>query len=158
MTFTFMVVPSHRKIKKEKNWVTPPKKECKDTQDFQDDYKLDLFAAISSEEVSKENILGPFYMDPDRTVGKSHAQFEMTIRRLVFDEKQAEPKSNVELGTWKTGFIERELISTSGHEEDWKAHIALTVFRIVTHVVRLLFLNVVMGECVYEWIFSTKSC
>jgi len=124
-------------MKKDKTWKPLPDKRpvCSETTEPKDDYALPLFETFKSDAISKDNLLGPFYMDPDNVVGKSHSNFEMELRRLVFKPKQAEPETNVVLGIWKTGFTEKDLIDSKGQGEQWTQHKALTVFRIVTVVV-----------------------
>ncbi|ODM89690.1 Glutamate receptor ionotropic, kainate 2 [Orchesella cincta] len=121
-------------MKKERKWVDPPRRVCSETVNQVDDYVLPLFETFKSEAISKDNLLGPFFLDADNTIGKSHANFEMEIRRLVFKPMQAEPETNVLLGTWKAGFTEKDLIDSRGQEIQWQEHYALTIFRIVTVV------------------------
>ncbi|ODM93591.1 Glutamate receptor ionotropic, kainate 2 [Orchesella cincta] len=121
-------------MKKDNKWSVPPTRVCSETADEDDTYTLPLFDTFKSDAISKDNLLGPFFMDPENTVGKSHSNFDMEIRRLVFKPMQAEPETNVVLGTWKTGFTEKDLIDSKGQDTQWKEHTALTVFRIVTVV------------------------
>lgn len=80
-----------------------------------------------------ENILGKFQLSKN---GQNYPEFQMKIERFVFKEHQAEPETRDKLGIWKTGFTEAALIfPEAGKEAMWKAHQALTVFRIVTVVV-----------------------
>lgn len=122
---------------KDGSWKAPPLRVCKEVEQPPDDaYTIPLFDALKKPEIGDKNLLGPFHLEDDKTVGKSHANFQMSIHRLVFKKGQAEPESMKQLGIWRTGFGEKELITESEKEESqWKAHIALTVFRIVTVVV-----------------------
>lgn len=122
-------------MKRENTWQLPPKRVCSDTTSVKDDFSLNLFDNFNTEEIYGENLIGPFHLDPEKTVGKSHANFQMDIHRLVFKENTQEPESNQVLGTWTTGFTEKDLINTKGFDQQWTDHIALTVFRIVTVVV-----------------------
>lgn len=124
-------------MKKENKWEAPPTQVCREVDGpGPDNFNLDLWEHYKSDDIQKNNLLGPFSFDNEKTVGKSHVDLTMTIQRLVFKPNTQDPISNVELGTWKAGYGEKELITTNGKDEQWKEHIALTVFRIVTVVVR----------------------
>ncbi len=92
---------------------------------------MDLYPALASE--GKDNILGPFKLSKN---GLNYPEFKMKMERFVFKEHQAEPETKDKLGVWSTGFTEGDLINKEdGKDALWKAHQALTVFRIVTVVV-----------------------
>jgi hypothetical protein len=119
-------------LKDSGKWTEPPDSLCSNTESFIDNYQLDLYEGLRA--TSQDNILKAFHLDKN---GNNYAQFVMKIERLTFKERQAEAELREKLGTWKTGFGEEDLIKEeSGKGSSWKAHQALTVFRIVTVVVR----------------------
>lgn len=119
-------------MKQSGTWKTPPNHQCVHSETFNDTFDLDLYPALQSE--GGDNILKGFKLAHKN--GLNHAQFAMRIERLVFKENQAEAEMKDKLGTWETGYTEAQLIKEEASKEQiWRAHQALTVFRIVTVVV-----------------------
>lgn len=118
-------------MKVDKTWKVADEQKCVNKESYDDTFNLNMYPALRS--TGGQNILGPFILSKN---GLNYPNFQMKIERFIFKEYQAEPETKEKLGTWKTGFEGKDLITLEpGKGAIWEAHQALTVFRIVTVVV-----------------------